>query len=89
MGEPELQFEKRVRATLADHARIPVPVETLNVYDDLFQAGMTSHASVNVLLALEEEFDFEYPEEMLQRSTFESIEAICASIASLSDNGDV
>ena len=49
---------------------------------------MTSHASVNVMLALEEEFDVEFPEEMLQKSTFESIEAICSSIASLSTIGD-
>ena len=66
----------------------PSAVDTLKVYDDLFQAGMTSHASVNVMLALEEEFDIEFPEEMLQKSTFESIEAICTSIASLSTIGE-
>jgi len=49
---------------------------------------MTSHASVNVMLALEEEFDIEFPEEMLQKSTFESIEAICTSLASLATIGD-
>ena len=81
-------FEARVRHTLADHARLPVDVTKLQVYDDLFQAGMTSHASVNVMLALEEEFDVEFPEEMLQKSTFESIEAICRSIADLTMIGD-
>jgi acyl carrier protein len=88
MPETAHPFEARVRATLAEHARLPVDVETLQVYDDLFQAGMTSHASVNVMLALEEEFDIEFPEEMLQKSTFESVEAICNSIASLSTIGD-
>jgi acyl carrier protein len=88
MPEPAHPFEARVRSTLAEHARLPVDVETLQVYDDLFQAGMTSHASVNVMLALEEEFDIEFPEEMLQKSTFESIEAICTSIASLSTIGE-
>jgi acyl carrier protein len=88
MTEPAHPFEARVRTTLTVHARLPVGVETLRVYDDLFQAGMTSHASVNVMLALEDEFDIEFPEEMLNRSTFESIETICDSIASLSACGD-
>jgi len=81
-------YEARVRRVLADHARLPVDVSTLQVYDDLFQAGMTSHNSVNVMLALEEEFDIEFPEEMLQKSTFESIEAICTSISTLTMIGD-
>ena len=34
---------------------------------------MTSHASVNVMLALEGEFDVEFPDHMLKRSVFESI----------------
>jgi acyl carrier protein len=41
---------------------------------------MTSHASVNVMLALEEAFDFEFPETMLKKSTFESIAAIRAGV---------
>jgi acyl carrier protein len=88
MPEPTHPLEVRVRRTLADHARLPEDVSTLQVYDDLFQAGMTSHASVNVMLALEEEFDLEFPEEMLQKSTFESIEAICTSIADLTMIGE-
>lgn len=88
MADPVHPFEARVRQTLTDHARLPVDVATLQVYDDLFQAGMTSHASVNVMLALEEEFDLEFPEEMLQKSTFESIEAICTSVDSLVTTGD-
>ena len=34
---------------------------------------MTSHASVNVMLALEGEFEIEFPDHMLKRSVFESI----------------
>ena len=42
---------------------------------------MTSHASVNVMLALEDAFDFEFSEKMLKKSTFESIGAIRAGVA--------
>ena len=58
---------------LAEHARLPVDMATLGEEDDLYQAGMTSHASVNVMLALEDTFDIEFPEAMLRKSTFESV----------------
>ena len=54
--------------------------------DDLYQAGMTSHASVNVMLALEDEFDIEFPERMLRKSTFESVAAIRVAISELSES---
>ena len=50
---------------------------------DLYQAGMTSHASVNVMLALEDAFDVEFPDAMLKRSVFESIAAIDAALTEL------
>jgi acyl carrier protein len=63
-----------IRAVLAEHGRLGTPVEQLSDADSLYNAGLTSHASVNVMLALEDEFDVEFPERFLKRSTFESIE---------------
>jgi acyl carrier protein len=83
MPETAHPYEARVRATLDEHARLPVAVESLQVYDDLFQAGMTSHASVNVMLAIEDEFDVEFPEAMLRKSTFESVAAIRVALGEL------
>ncbi len=48
---------------------------------------MTSHASVNVMLALEDAFDLEFPDRMLTRSVFESISSIRAALSEL-DGGD-
>jgi acyl carrier protein len=45
---------------------------------------MTSHASVNVMLALEGTFDIEFPDRMLRRNVFESIAAIKAAVQELS-----
>jgi len=56
---------------------------TLTDDADLYQAGMTSHASVNVMLALEGEFDIEFPDHMLKRSVFESIASITGAIDEL------
>jgi acyl carrier protein len=44
---------------------------------------MTSHASVNVMLALEDAFDLEFPDAMLKRSVFESIASIAAALTQL------
>jgi acyl carrier protein len=73
----------RVREILSAHARLPIEVSTLADNVDLYEAGMTSHASVNVMLALEEGFDVEFPDSMLTRGVFASIDSICASIAQL------
>jgi acyl carrier protein len=44
---------------------------------------MTSHASINVMLALEEHFDVEFPDRMLTRSVFASVGSIADAIAEL------
>ena len=59
-----------IRAILREHSRLPVDVETLTDEADLYQAGMTSHASVNLMLALEDKFEVEFPERMLRRRAF-------------------
>jgi acyl carrier protein len=69
-----------IRQVLREHARLPVDVGSLGDETDLFQAGMTSHASVNVMLALEDAFDIEFPDSMLKRSVFESVAGIAAAV---------
>jgi acyl carrier protein len=73
-------MEETIRLVLAEHGRLATDPGSIDEHADLFDAGMTSHASVNVMLALEEAFDFEFPESMLKKSTFESIAAIRAGV---------
>jgi acyl carrier protein len=77
------QLASEIRRVLRDHARLPVDIDTLDDSDDLFRAGMSSHASVNVMLALEDAFDLEFPDSMLKRSVFESVAGIAAAIGEL------
>lgn len=70
----------RIRAVIAAHGRLSVDIAGLSVTDDLYAAGMTSLASVNVMLALEGEFDMEFPDQMLNRSMFSSVAAIEAAV---------
>jgi acyl carrier protein len=72
-----------IRRVLDEHARLPVAADELAEDADLFAAGMTSHASVNLMLALEDAFDLEFPDRMLKRSVFESVAAIAAAIDEL------
>jgi len=77
------QAETEIRAVLRDHGRLAQDIATLAADADLYQAGMTSHASVNVMLALEGKFDVEFPDRMLKRSVFASIDAIRGALAEL------
>ena len=79
-------MDETIRLVLAEHGRLAVDVDTITEHTDLFAAGMTSHASVNVMLALEDAFDIEFSEKMLKKSTFESIAAIRAGIVEMQDS---
>jgi acyl carrier protein len=72
-----------IRRILKEHGRLSRDADTLPVDADLYEAGMTSHASVNVMLALEGEFDIEFPDRMLKRSVFDSISSISAAVGEL------
>ncbi len=49
-------------------------------------SGLTSHSTVNVMLALEDEFEIEIPDTMLRKSTFQSVANIRAAILEVSSN---
>ena len=61
---------------------LPGDISTLPRDGDLYRAGLTSHASVNVMLALEDA-DIGFPDALLKKSTFESIAAIAAALDSV------
>jgi len=76
-------MEYRIRQVIAESARLPVDAGDIHATADLYAAGMTSHASVNLMLALEDAFDVEIPDRMLRRSVFESISSIGCALAEL------
>ncbi|MCI0571572.1 MAG: acyl carrier protein [Myxococcaceae bacterium] len=76
-------MNESIRSILKEHGRLAIEVETLAEAADLYQAGMTSHASVNVMLALESQFDVEFPDRMLRRGVFGSIASIREAVEEL------
>jgi acyl carrier protein len=75
--------EQTIRKVLDVQGRLGDAALKFRDDDDLYRKGLTSHASVNVMLALEDEFDIEFSDTLLRRSTFGSIVAIRQALASL------
>ena len=80
------ELDTEIRAVLDQHARLSVSASQLRSGDDLFAAGMSSHASVSVMLALEDTFDLEFPDEMLKRSVFASVTSIRVAVSQLQES---
>ena len=78
-----VELRKRIVEVVSQHAKLAVDAGSLDDDADLFAAGMTSLASVNVMLGLEDAFDVEFPDEMLTRSIFVSIHSMATAIESL------
>ena len=76
-------MQDQIRDVLAAHGRMAVDPREVDDEADLYKLGLTSHASVDVMLALEDAFDIEFPDEVLKKSTFESVRNIAQVIESL------
>jgi len=74
-----------IRQIVAQHADLGVSVDSLKDSSDLYFAGLTSLATVNIMLALENHFDIEFPDAKLGRRTFATFEAIAEAVAELKD----
>jgi len=73
----------KIRGVIEEHGRLAVTVSSLSDSDDLYQNGLSSHASVNVMLGLEDAFDIEFPDELLRKGTFQSVSAIRTALESM------
>ncbi len=76
-------YADQIRAIVAKHARLSADIDSLTESSDLYAAGLTSLTTVNLMLALEDHFDVEFPDKMLGRKTFESIQSLSEAIEEL------
>jgi acyl carrier protein len=77
-------MHKRICDVLTAHGRMKVDPRTVACDADLYQLGFTSHASVSVMLALEDEFGIEFPDEAMKKSTFATVANIENAVRTLS-----
>jgi acyl carrier protein len=78
-------MNSKIRELLAQTANLPCDIATLTDDADLYDAGMSSFSSVQLMLAIEENYDIEIPEKMLTRRTFASIANIAEAIAEITE----
>jgi acyl carrier protein len=69
-------MNETIRGVLTRLGGLPVAVDGIANDADLYAAGLSSFASVQLMLGLEEEFDMEFPDNLLNRKSFASINAI-------------
>lgn len=77
------ELDRGIREVLTAHGHLAAPVDAVRDGDDLYQRGLSSHASVNLMLALEDAFDVEFPDSLLRRDTFRTIASIREALESL------
>jgi acyl carrier protein len=70
------RVEESVRYALARHGGLGDIAGRVEANDDLYARGLTSLASVRVMLAIEEALSIEFPEELLTRSLFATIDSL-------------
>ena len=73
----------RVRTIVGSLNLLPVPVDGLSDQDNLFDAGITSFGSVQLMMAIEEEFDIEFPNSLLTRKTFATLGGLISAVEQL------
>lgn len=76
-------YSDPIKKILAEHGRLLVGVEQLDDDSDLYEAGLTSLSTVNLMLALEDRFNVEFLDRMLGRKTFGSIRSLSEAIEEL------
>jgi acyl carrier protein len=72
--------DAEIRSILARHAKIAPSVEQVESGADLFAAGLDSNSVISVMLAIEESFDIEIPEDRLTRASFSCIQRLTALV---------
>ncbi|MFI7635078.1 acyl carrier protein [Nonomuraea sp. NPDC049400] len=87
-GNERTHVERRVRDLLARRAVLPGVIESVEAEADLWELGMESLAMVGVMVAVEDEFGIEFPDELLTRETFRSLAVITDAVMSLTRGED-
>jgi acyl carrier protein len=69
-------MKNELRTIVENYGKLSKPMAVITDDADLFAAGLDSLAVVNVMLAIEETFDVEFRDDLLNRASFSSISAL-------------
>ncbi len=74
------EIEKKVRLILKEHTVLKKPVDQIESGEDLVRWGMNSINVIKLIVAVEEEFGFQFDDEELTGNKMHTIENIVAYI---------
>lgn len=72
-----------IRQILERNEELAPLLDQISEDDDLFDKGLSSFGSVQLMLALEERFGIEFPDHLLNRRSFSTIRNIRSTLESL------
>ncbi|MCJ2130131.1 acyl carrier protein [Methylobacterium sp. E-045] len=72
-----------IRETLKSVAALSETTDSLGEDDNLFDKGLDSFGSVQLMLALEERYNIEFPDNLLNRRSFSTIRIIVETVSKL------
>lgn len=78
-------YQEQIRQILTEHGKLSADVSSIKDDADLYEFGLTSLITVGLMLAIEDEFDIEFPDSMLSRKTFQSIGALSDAVEDIID----
>ena len=69
-----------IRNIVIEEAQLPIEAQQISDTMNLDEAGLTSLARMNVILALEDRYQITFPDEMMTRKNFSSITAMSKTV---------
>jgi acyl carrier protein len=75
--------KNEIRTILKHVANLEAAIDSIGDEDDLYDAGLSSLDTIQLMLAIEKHFNVEIPDEMLNRNLFRSVDALADAVASL------
>ena len=76
-------MKEKIIKILDKYGRLVIETKDLKDNTDLYEVGLSSHASVNILLSLENEFGIEFPDDVLNKKMFSSINNLIEAVESV------
>ncbi|MGU7810920.1 acyl carrier protein [Burkholderia sp. AW49-1] len=76
-------MKDQIRTILKHVAHLEAAIDSIGDEDDLYEAGLSSLDTIQLMLAIEKQFNIEIPDEMLNRNLFRSIDALADTIVTL------
>ncbi|GJE11489.1 MULTISPECIES: acyl carrier protein [Methylobacterium] len=78
-----MNITQAIRDILGSNEAFAGKADQLSEDDSLFDMGLDSFGSVQLMLALEERFSVEFPDALLNRKSFATIRAIRDAVSTL------